>query len=361
MAGRAPGRGSRAGWTGFACAVLSACDGPSETLLRTDAALSGHHGTLGCGDVVQRDTTLTQDIGPCVGDGIVMVVDDVTLDCAGHHIRGVVGSAGRGIILGTGTGMKVKNCVIEGFTNGLWARNAVGNDFTRNRFVGQGNKSVDDTCVDIVSATAFRFEDNRFEDCRIAMRLEDTYVFDVRDNDVRRGFGGFVLEGVNEGHRFHDNHVADVLGDINYPAFWLGGLAQGNRLDGNEVEDSDYAFVLYDDATGNLREHNEVRRSGFGSYVLLRNARRNVLRHNEAHDNGGDGFLLANDANDNLLHGNEADDNGGAGFYLTTAATGNVLDGNEACGNVQPDIFVGTGAGPTRLFDNDACTTLVVP
>ena len=38
------------------------------------------HASQGCWDIILVDTKLTHDIGPCVGDGLIIDADDVTVD-----------------------------------------------------------------------------------------------------------------------------------------------------------------------------------------------------------------------------------------------------------------------------------------
>ena len=42
----------------------------------------------GCGATITRSTTLTADVGPCTGDGLIVTANHVTLDLAGHRIFG---------------------------------------------------------------------------------------------------------------------------------------------------------------------------------------------------------------------------------------------------------------------------------
>ena len=43
---------------------------------------------LDCGDTISVDTTLTKNLGPCPGDGLIIDTNDVTLDLNNKKIRG---------------------------------------------------------------------------------------------------------------------------------------------------------------------------------------------------------------------------------------------------------------------------------
>ena len=88
------------------------------------------HANAVCGSFISVDTTLTHDIGPCMGgtpDGLIINADDVTLDLDGKKIigSGICGSdptcftsafpqAGDGVRVACGfTGATIKNGGIE--------------------------------------------------------------------------------------------------------------------------------------------------------------------------------------------------------------------------------------------------------
>lgn len=83
-----------------------------------------------CGDVVKGRYRLSADLGPCPGDGLVLV-DGAVLDCAGHTIRGggevvdgVADAATVGIILKKTVGALVRNCTVTTFRTGIEFRDA---------------------------------------------------------------------------------------------------------------------------------------------------------------------------------------------------------------------------------------------
>ena len=72
-------------------------------------------GAVGCGSVITEDTVLTSDLLDCV-NGVTVTAPDVSLDLAGHQIRGR--GAGEGVRV-SASGVEVKGGVISGFRVGI--------------------------------------------------------------------------------------------------------------------------------------------------------------------------------------------------------------------------------------------------
>lgn len=83
-----------------------------------------------CGTVITSDTTLTHDVGPCPGDGLVIGADHVTLDLNGHSVTGdpqarqadSVGVLFRGV-----RSSKVLNGTVQQFDAGVAVNGGGGN------------------------------------------------------------------------------------------------------------------------------------------------------------------------------------------------------------------------------------------
>ena len=80
---------------------------------------------VGCGSLITTDTTLDSDVGPCVGDALIVAADGVTLDLGGHTVSGA--GTGAGVRVARHTGVEVMNGTIEGFHTGLVLDEADGN------------------------------------------------------------------------------------------------------------------------------------------------------------------------------------------------------------------------------------------
>ncbi len=81
--------------------------------------------------VVTQDTTLTGDVGPCPGHGIVVTADNITLDLAGFTVFGEQTPMEQvGILLDDVTGVTVKNGTVTGFDAGVSIEGGGGNTVT---------------------------------------------------------------------------------------------------------------------------------------------------------------------------------------------------------------------------------------
>jgi hypothetical protein len=71
-----------------------------------------HLTVLSCGQTITTSTTLSADLGPCGGNGVVIGSDHVTLNLNGHRIRGSDGNVG---IVGNHVGVVVENGSVSSF------------------------------------------------------------------------------------------------------------------------------------------------------------------------------------------------------------------------------------------------------
>lgn len=104
----------RRGAAGVAVAVLA-----TGTVMVGSAAAA----TVACGSVITRDTTLTANVGPCPGAGIVVAANNITLDLNGHTVSGNPRARRStdevGIRLRQVRGVTVQNGTVKGFDAGV--------------------------------------------------------------------------------------------------------------------------------------------------------------------------------------------------------------------------------------------------
>ena len=81
-----------------------------------------------CGATIKTSTTLTANIGPCSGNGLVIGINGITLDCAGHTISGSGG--GNGITFTGHTKVTVKNCKVTAFEEAFYLYGSSKNTLT---------------------------------------------------------------------------------------------------------------------------------------------------------------------------------------------------------------------------------------
>ena len=139
------------------CSLLVALSG-GASLAHSASATSGTW-------TITTNTTLTEDHY----GSIVIGADNITLNCAGHHLYAP--GAGAGVRLDNRTGVTVKNCVASGFNTGFSIVNANGNKLVGNTASGStgfagfllsnasGNTLRDNTASDNLNQ-GFAFESN---------------------------------------------------------------------------------------------------------------------------------------------------------------------------------------------------------
>jgi len=75
---------------------------------------------IGCGAVLKTSTTLTADVGPCPGVGMVVRADNITVNLAGHRVFGTAAEGSSpGILLDRVTGVTVKGGSVDNFDGGV--------------------------------------------------------------------------------------------------------------------------------------------------------------------------------------------------------------------------------------------------
>ncbi|MCA1683939.1 MAG: right-handed parallel beta-helix repeat-containing protein [Actinobacteria bacterium] len=76
---------------------------------------------IGCGSTISANTTLTADIGPCPGPGLIVVADNVSLNFNGHRVFGTADQGtSPGVAVPRRTGVKISGPgSIYGFDSGI--------------------------------------------------------------------------------------------------------------------------------------------------------------------------------------------------------------------------------------------------
>ena len=117
----------------FSC-FLSVLTGLSLALalVLLGPAAAGPSASVSCGDTITTDTTLTSDLTDCVGNGLVIGADNITLDCSGHLIGGDDSGTDSGVYLSGRSGVTVQNCTVTGFHDGIYLYYSSNNTLTGN-------------------------------------------------------------------------------------------------------------------------------------------------------------------------------------------------------------------------------------
>lgn len=234
---------------------------------------------VGCGSLITTDTTLDSDVGPCVGDALIVAADDVTLDLGGHTVSGA--GTGAGVRVARHTGVEVMNGTIEGFHTGLVLDEADGNH--------------------IWSLT-------------------------LRDN-LRQG----ITVAGSDANVIEKNSILDNDGD----AIRLG-LSDGNVVRKNVAIGNVFGIGVADGSDGNLVEKNSLSATDVFGIAVFSNATNNRVEKNDVLGTLlGDGITVASDSSGTQITKNVASGNADDGIDVenqTTTVTANTANGNADLG-----------------------------
>ncbi len=232
-------------------------------------------GTLKCGDVITRSTTLTLDVRQCAGDGIIIGADNITLNLNGHTISGARGPGSgneAGIRLPNRRGVTITGLpspsdmkgTVTGFDAGVFINGGSGNS-VENLIVrdnigpdGEGEPTLSD------GIALFHSANNRIVNNVIARngRYDGIGVLGVDSNDnliegnrvedTVASAGDFVLDGQGiiitnfldefdtprRGEPVSNNHVINNVVRRNDNSGISNITNIGARIVGNRVEDN---------------------------------------------------------------------------------------------------------------------------
>ncbi|MEP6632231.1 MAG: NosD domain-containing protein [Lapillicoccus sp.] len=303
---------------------------------------------VGCGAVLTTDTTLTADVLDCVGDGLVVGADNVTLNLNGHLVDGdaVEDPTDVGIRVAGHRGVRVTNGTVQGFYRGVVFESSpsgVASSLTVRQSSRRGIVFLDGSdgaqVLDNVSA------DNGGSGITV-VASDGASV--VGNHSVRNpGGAGIRLVGATHatvtGNTVTDDQIGVQMED-----------SSANRVADNAISGAAEIAVVVDFSTGNLIDHNHISRSGDG--VTLESADDNVITGNQIlHLVGPDGIgiqiygnrnlVARNTVIDSVRYGIEVDDFGDPGH---SPAVDNVVRDNVVNGGGE-GIAIGPEAGGVVL------------
>jgi parallel beta-helix repeat protein len=286
-----------------------------------------------CGQVITQSTRITNDLVDCLGDGLVIGADGITLDLDHHTIDG------------TGLGFGVLN---NGFDS-VTITNGVVQEFDAGVQLGNG------TALGIVSAMTLQL--NELAGIQLTNADDDDRGNIVRENTIVTSGGGIWLLTGTEHSVVLDNSIAGVSG-IGLHLF----QANGNHVEGNDLAGVADGSIVLDGSSDNALIANTVGESADASVTLQLGSNGNRVEANELLDGeagisilqSSDNRLVANvihgmsdsgiileEAHDNLVDGNDVRFNSG-GIELSFATGNRVVANNASEGGV--GIAVGDGS-----------------
>lgn len=276
-----------------------------------------------CGRVVTANTVLSEDLGPCEGNGIIVRSDAVTLDLGGHRVFGFGGPGD-----GTEAGIRLP------LRTGVTVANGTVSDFDAGVLINQGASNT-------VSNLTVR--DNIGPDDPNNVELGDGIVlFDSSGNFILNNVvtHNGIFDGIGVlGFRSHNNTIErNTVQETAGPADTGFGFGQGIILSAPALRGEERTFI-----TGNMVNRNVVRRNASAGISSISNAEGNIM-FNTVENNGltngpGNGIGLQ------------------VGRFIDAPITHLVVQGNEVHGNSADGIHIGGDfAAPdaNQILNNNA-------
>ncbi|MCA1702075.1 MAG: right-handed parallel beta-helix repeat-containing protein [Actinobacteria bacterium] len=343
---------------------------PDEVRGRGASISAMRSGRLSCGTVITQSTTLTADVGPCQGNGVIIGADNIMLNLNGYTISGTPGpgdgnAAGvrlpnRSGVLVTGQpGDSGRKGIITGFDAGVLVNGGSGNTVknltlrdnigpaTRAAFLGDGIAVMNSANNTIQGNTV---DHNGIYD-GIAVLGNASHENLIRGNTVTRSV---AIAESPAGNGTGVGIVVDAF--LDGPT---GKLIRGNRVLNNTVRANDgsgISNVMTQDGlvAGNAVEDNghvAIPGNGIGLQIGLfpeTTETRMTIENNVIRRNGSNGIYSITDSNQVL--GNTIEDNGwqpplswtpSAGLFMDVYQGGNLIERNTVRHNGPGDY--GTG------------------
>jgi parallel beta-helix repeat protein len=235
--------------------------------------------TTGCGSVITSSTTLSSDIGPCTGSGIIIGNSNVVLNCAGHTITGRHTANSIGIEIVSVNKITVTNCKVAKFEIGFYLYS-----------------SSDDTIVGNAASH--------------------------NGNATRSTGEGFIIgfssnSSVFRGNKANDNFIVGFEVDLSSYNTLRGNTARGNGW---------YGFLTVESSNNNLRG-NTATGNGYAGFYTYASSSHNVIRLNTANANGDYGYY----------DGTTGSGTGGtADTYVGDECSSNIVAGSSPTGLCTP-------------------------
>ena len=303
---------------------------------------------LACGAVITSDTVLTADVVGCVGDGLVIGADGITLNLNGHLVSGdsVEDPVDVGIRVAGHHDVRVTNGTVQGFWRGVVFETSpagVVSSMSVRQMTRRGIVFVDG------SDDARVFGNVSADNMASGIAIVSSDSASVFGNQSLRNIGGagVRLEGATNATVTHnalnDNSFGVQMED-----------AVGNRLIDNMIAGDAEQGVAIEFSSQNVVDHNRITLTSNG--ITLWGADDNTITDNlVSHAVGPDGIGIQIYGNDNLVAHNTVIDSIRYGIEVDdfqeeghSPVFGNVLEGNVVNGS-ELGIAIGPEAGGVVL------------
>jgi parallel beta-helix repeat protein len=241
-------------------------------------AVSARASIVNCGDILTADTVLSNSLLDCIGDGLIIGADNITVDLNGQVLKGSGSPGFVGIRITDRSGVIVKGPgVVERFDGGIEITGG-GNNVVKGVTVANDNNNA--ACLPVVPPGPR------------GIAIVNSVGNLVKENVAVNNCRGFVVVGpASQGNRLTGNSAA-----LN---FFFGILVRNGAHD-NEIKsnsltgNSGPGVSLAQNVSQNEVRENFVSGNAIGM-TLLGSADNNRLKENVIVNNGAIGILLGFD------------------------------------------------------------------
>jgi hypothetical protein len=304
-----------------------------------------------CGQTITSNTVLSEDIGPCAGNGVLFGSDGVTYDLGGKRIFGFDNPGdghGAGIRVKDRTGITVKNGTVTGFDAGVVVERGGSNTVTGMTI--RDNIGPDDSMSELGDGIALIESASNF--------VHDNVVI---NNGIYDGIG--VLGVGSDNNTVERNIIEDTVGPARF------GIPFGQGIIVNAASFGEFTSEV---VSGTKINHNVIRNSASAGIANINNFDGEIVRntvenngHRQSFGNGIGvqvGLGLSDDNSNLLIQGNEVHGNALDGIQIPTTAAGNGADenrilNNNAANNGRRDLFDGHADCANNVWRNNTWGT----
>jgi hypothetical protein len=352
--------------------VAAACG----TVALLAAAPSAAADPVACGDTITTNVTLEADLTGCLGAGLIVGADDITIDLDGHQIQSGVFNVAPGIDNSAGhDGVRIKDGRITGFSTGVVLDGADDNVLRDIDAVSNAHG------IGLSASDRNRIVGGEVKSNGYDIRLGSGIVIQNGSDDNR-------VVGVDVGSNQGDNlAIVTSTGNTVVDSTVTGSVSSavnvydspGTRIANNTLTAGTIALsVLMEDSHDSqvvdnalvrgvyVRDSNDVRVArNTGWRASIRGGERVVVRDNTFDSYIGSGIVVSATAVDARVIGNVS--NGHWDDGIDVAAPGTLIRGNTANGNgllgIRAVAGVIDGGGNTATGNGDPlqCVNVACP
>jgi large repetitive protein len=300
-----------------------------------------------CGQVITANTTITNSLAGCAGDGLVIGASGITVDLNGQTIQGT----GLGVgIRNNGHGdVTIRNGALLNFDHGV----VLGPGTVRNSVTGLTLSKNEWSAIDLNAASGNHLAQNQLAEIGdIGVRLTNGSSDNaIRGNVVGTGAGdSFVVELGSHRNWFEGNVVKTSAGQ----AVRVNGSSNTMVL-ANEFAGSSDMGITMTAAPGSVVQANRLGGGGDAG-VLLSGGTASVVRFNAFGQSSDAGVILEGMSN-SLVKGNSLTSAGDAAIVLRGDSSDIRVIDNTASHASDAGIFISDGGANTvrgNILTNNA-------